>query len=195
MEDKRVIKTRRNIKKTFVSLLNEMPFEKMTVAEICRHGVISRVTFYTYYESKYSLLNEILADYVKEADNYYHELQKANNPSGKGFIGYQNLMECILEMFFGNIDFFSHVTTKENPHVFSVFFNHVCWTVDDYIQRHKGLYSKYPTKQTAALICNGLIGVINTGLEDKLSREEVCSIARAMYSDILSSDMFIQDLP
>lgn len=52
MEDKRITKTKRNIKATLTALLQEMPFEKISVAEICRRGDISRITFYAHYEDK-----------------------------------------------------------------------------------------------------------------------------------------------
>ena len=34
--DKRVVKTKRTIKRTLVELLATMPFEKITVTELCR---------------------------------------------------------------------------------------------------------------------------------------------------------------
>ena len=88
-EDKRVAKTKRNLKETMIELLQEMPFEKITVTELCRRGETSRITFYTYYEDKYALVNEMFADYIQEADQNYHDLQARNNPGGDGFIGYR----------------------------------------------------------------------------------------------------------
>lgn len=190
MEDKRIVKTKINIKNTLIRLLQTSPFEKITVAEICREGMISRITFYTYYDSKYALLNEMFADYIKEADSNYHNLQKANNPHFDGVIGYENLLECILSMFFDNFDFFSHTTAKENPYLFSEFFNHVFYSVDDYLKRHTSLVSKYPTKQMAALICNGLFGVINVCSDENMSEKEVRSLTRSMYRDLLQSGLF-----
>ena len=36
MEDKRVIKTKRNLKRTMIEMICDMPFEKITVSELCR---------------------------------------------------------------------------------------------------------------------------------------------------------------
>ena len=88
MEDKRITKTKRNIKATLTALLQEMPFEKISVAEICRRGDISRITFYAHYEDKYALAEEIFSDHVQEAQDKYHMLQAENNPKNNGFIGY-----------------------------------------------------------------------------------------------------------
>ncbi len=188
--DKRIVKTRKNIKETLIEVLQQTPFEKITVAELCRRGQTSRITFYTYYDNKYALINEMLADYIREADRDYHELQKMNNPTGDGLIGYENLLECILRLFYRNVRFFSHATPEENPYLFSAFFNHVVASVDDYLQRHTKLVAQYPTRETAALLCNGLLGVINVCSQEKRAPGELRRIVRAMYNDILTSNLF-----
>lgn len=190
MEDKRVTKTKHNIRSTLISLLQEKPFEKITVAEICRVGMISRITFYTHYDSKYSLLNEMISDYMNEADINYHRMQKLNNPNNDGHIGYENLLECILCLFYDNQDFFSHIGANENPYLFSEFFNYVFRCVNDYIRRHTSLVPKYPIRQTAALISNGLFGVVNACADEDMPDSKVRELARSMYRDLLQSDLF-----
>ena len=81
MEDRRIIKTKKTIKSTLIGILQEMPFEKITVTEICSRGIISRITFYTHYEDKYVLAEELFSDYIAEADDNYHRLQSLNNGS------------------------------------------------------------------------------------------------------------------
>jgi AcrR family transcriptional regulator len=190
MEDKRVIKTKRNIKNTLVRLLQTTPFEKISVAELCREGVISRITFYTYYDSKYALLHELFSDYIKEADDTYHALQCKYHAAPDSMTGYENLLECILTLFYGHLDFFRHTTAQENPYLFSEFFNQVFYSVDDYLKRHHSLVPKYPTKQTAALICNGLFGVINVCSAEEMPEEDVRKIAVSMYRDLMKSNLF-----
>ena len=80
MEDKRIIKTRRNIKSTMIRILQTKPFEKITVSELCREGQISRITFYTYYDDKYALIDEMVADYIREADADYHRSNSRITP-------------------------------------------------------------------------------------------------------------------
>lgn len=136
MEDKRITKTKRNIKATLTAILQEMPFEKISVAEICRRGDISRITFYAHYEDKYALAEEIFSDHMQEAQDKYHMLQAENNPKNNGFIGYQNLLDAILSLYYDNYAFFSHTTSKENPYLFSSYFNRMYTSVDDYLRRH-----------------------------------------------------------
>ena len=190
MEDKRITKTKHNIKATLTALLQEMPFEKISVAEICRRGDISRITFYAHYEDKYALAEEIFSDHVQEANDKYHALQAVNNPKNDGFIGYQNLLEAILSLYYDNYAFFSHTTSRENPYLFSAYFNRMYISVDDYLRRHTYLKPRFSFHQTAALICNGLFGVINSCVADHLSESEARAVARDMYAVLLHSDMF-----
>lgn len=190
MEDKRITKTKRNIKATLTDILQEMPFEKISVAEICRRGDISRITFYAHYEDKYALAEEIFSDHVQEAYDKYHALQAENNPEDNGFVGYQNLLEAILSLYYDNFTFFSHTTSSENPYLFSAYFNRMYISVDDYLRRHTFLKPRFSFHQTAAFICNGLFGVVNSCLADHLSEAETRDVVRGIYAVLLSSDMF-----
>ncbi len=191
MEDKRIIRTKRTIKDTLIRMLDQMPFERITVAGICREGYISRVTFYTHYDSKYTLVREMFADYIHEADEGYHRMQQKNNPDNDGRIGYENLMECIADVYFSNRNFFAHTRPEENPYLFSEFYNHVFNTVDDYMKRHKNLLVKYAPRQTAAFICHGLLGLFYICMNDKMSEAEIRTLAMSMFRDILKSELFI----
>ena len=190
MEDKRITKTKRNIKATLTDILQEMPFEKISVAEICRRGDISRITFYAHYEDKYDLAEEIFSDHVQEAYDKYHALQAENNPGNNGFIGYQNLLEAILSLYYDNYAFFSHTTSSENPYLFSAYFNRMYVSVDSYLRRHTFLKPLFSFHQTAAFICNGLFGVVNSCLADHLSEAETRDVVRGIYAVLLNSDMF-----
>ena len=195
MEDKRVIKTKRNIKDTLVKLLQTTPFEKITVAELCRKGVISRITFYTYYDSKYDLLHELSSDYIQEARDIYRAMQLRCHAKHDSLIGYKNLLECILTLIFNHPDFFRHTAAQENPYLFSEFFNQVFDSVYDYLKTHHGLIPKYPTRQTAALICNGMFGVINSCSSEEMPENELRKIAVAMYQDLIQSNLFNSPSP
>lgn len=63
--DLRVIKTRKNIEKVFLSLLMEKDFHKVTIQDILDRALINRSTFYKHYTDKYQLA-EILCNEVLE---------------------------------------------------------------------------------------------------------------------------------
>ena len=62
-EDKRIVKTKRELKRTLAELLREKPFEQISVKEICDRSSTSRITFYTHYKDKCDLLNDLFKDF------------------------------------------------------------------------------------------------------------------------------------
>ena len=58
-EDLRVQKTKKNIKETFLTLLDQKPLDKIHVQEILDTAQINRATFYKYYLDKYDLAEQL----------------------------------------------------------------------------------------------------------------------------------------
>lgn len=87
-EDKRIVKTRRNIEDAFLSLLAEMPFEEITVKAIVARAVTVKGTFYNHYDDKFDLArtlidrtvatyNDVLREALAQSDDSQHMLRKA----------------------------------------------------------------------------------------------------------------------
>lgn len=60
--DRRTRYTRQTIKDSFLSLLKEKPFSKITVTEVCRMSEINRGTFYLHYYDIDDVLDSLLED-------------------------------------------------------------------------------------------------------------------------------------
>ena len=189
MEDKRITKTKKNIKDTLVRMLHDVTFEKITVAELCREGMLSRITFYTYYDSKYDLLREMFDDFIAEVGEDYRKIQSRNNPEGDVFKGYENLLESILNLFFNHVKFFRHTSPTENPYLFSEFYSHLIVCVDDYLSRNQSAPSKYTSRQKAVLICSGLFGLITDCVVKRMKEDEIRKVTRSMFKDLMQSSL------
>ncbi|WP_281196304.1 TetR/AcrR family transcriptional regulator [Lactobacillus acetotolerans] len=63
-KDLRSIRSVQNIKKAFVELLQEEPFEEIKVSEIARRAGIDRQTFYLHFVDKYDLLEKMNQDFI-----------------------------------------------------------------------------------------------------------------------------------
>ncbi|MBY8910940.1 TetR/AcrR family transcriptional regulator, partial [Salinicoccus roseus] len=55
-KDLRVQKTLNAIDNAIITLLEQKPFESITVQDISSEAMINRGTFYTYYKDKYELI-------------------------------------------------------------------------------------------------------------------------------------------
>ena len=63
--DRRVVRTRKAIRKAFMRLMQETDYQKITITAIAREADIDRKTFYLHYRSVEDLIDEIIQD---EAD-------------------------------------------------------------------------------------------------------------------------------
>lgn len=68
-EDLRIVKTRRNIEQTFLRLLKEEPFDKITVRMVCEEALVNKGTFYRHYEDKYDLARKTVDDELQRLHN------------------------------------------------------------------------------------------------------------------------------
>ena len=74
--DLRIIKTKKNIYETFVTIMKEKSFEEIKVSDICTLAMINRSTFYAHYNDKYELLEEYINNMK---DLISKELEKNTN--------------------------------------------------------------------------------------------------------------------
>ena len=72
--DIRISKSKTELKKAFLKLLQENAFDRISVMQICKEADITRGTFYKYYEDKYELLYSIIIDIRKMISSKYHEM-------------------------------------------------------------------------------------------------------------------------
>ncbi len=75
-EDIRIQKTRRDLRLAILNLIMEKPIEKISVIEICNKAMINRMTFYKYYEDKFTLLDDTINEIIDELKN---KTLKCNN--------------------------------------------------------------------------------------------------------------------
>jgi len=64
--DKRVVRSKHNIKKTFLRLLHAKPFSQITISELIKEANYNRGTFYSHFETKEKLLDEVIRDVIEE---------------------------------------------------------------------------------------------------------------------------------
>ena len=192
MEDKRIRKSKMHFRNALIELLNEKPFEKITVTEICKKADSSRITFYTHYNDKYGLAEEIFIEMFDVAIDEYNRLQSKNNPTCEAINGYYNMLDCIINLYDSHISFLSHTSAKENPYLYSMFYKSTLNLLIAYFNQHSDVIkTKYTSEQTAALLFNGLLGVIDTCYDSHMPKDKVRKTVSMMYKDLISSNLFI----
>lgn len=190
MIDKRVKKTKKYLKETLIELLTTEPFEKITVTEICNRADISRITFYSHYEDKYDLVEDIFQEMIEFGVSRYYDLQNSNNKDHNMAVGFSIVMDCILDVYYENYSFFSHTNPGENPYLAFSFYNHVNKTVERYIEHEgTGQNLKYSTHQITGFLCYGLLGFIMGGHNDNIHIDAIKADAHSLLTSILGKSI------
>ena len=81
-QDRRITKTRKAIYQAFLHLLNQKDYEAITVQEIIDLADVGRSTFYSHYESKELLLDELCQKL------FHHLFERAEHLSPQDYLAH-----------------------------------------------------------------------------------------------------------
>lgn len=187
-EDKRIRKTKRLLKQTLIDMLSESTFEQITVKSLCERAEVSRITFYTHYNDKFDLTDEIFIDMVEIARVDYYKMQENNNLTRDSKQSYLNLLDAILNLFYEQNHFLRYAVPGKSPYLYAAFYKHIMENLEYYISKPGRITKlKYPPLRTAAFITNGIWNFISQAHEEGISRRRLCKDARELFSAILES--------
>lgn len=193
MEDRRIRKTKKALKETLILLLKDTPFEKISVTDICRCADTSRITFYTHYNDKYALADDIFQDMMALGDARYRTLQAKNNPGYKAVFSYNNILLSILDIFDQHYDFFQHVAPEQNPYLAFQFYSRIMQTIEDHTAREgTSHHLKHSPRQIAGFLCYGLAGFINECHIEQVPPAEIRRKASHLLVGLLSSSILVE---
>lgn len=81
-QDRRVRRTRRLLKDSLISLMQEQEFKNISVKDITDRADLNRGTFYLHYSDIYSLLHEIEEEMLQDFQSMIDHYAQAENPDG-----------------------------------------------------------------------------------------------------------------
>ena len=193
MEDRRIKKTKKNLKATLIEMLADMPFEQVTITSLCNRADISRITFYTHYNDKYALVDDIFHDMIRIGTDKYREMQRENNPERNFTASYRNMLYTILDLYYDNYPFFRHTRPDKNPFLAFSYYNYVLKTVETYTDREgKTLNLRYSARKIAGFLCYGIVGFINECHAENMRLPQIREEASELLTNILTSDTIIE---
>lgn len=193
MEDRRITKTKRSLKEAMVNMLSKEDFEHISITELCREAEVSRITFYSHYNDKYALLDDIFNDMLQIGTEDYYRRQRENNPAGKLAAGYVNMLDAILEIYYDRFDFFQYTNPEKNPYLASRLYSIILETVEMHtLHVKKRLSLKYSPKKIAGFVCFGMLGFVNESHEENTPLEEIRREARVLLKDLIKSGILTE---
>lgn len=186
MEDKRIAKTKRNLKEAMIRMLSEEDFERISVTELCKEAKVSRITFYSHYSDKHALLDDIFNDMCSIGREDYYRRQKENNPNGELVRGYVNMLNVILDLYYARFDFFQYTNPEVNPYLASRVYGIILKAVEMHTA-HVQHELKYSAKKIAGFVCFGMLGFVNECRRGNDSLEQTKKEAQCLLEEVLRS--------
>ena len=114
-QDRRITKTRKAIYNAFLQLLNQKDYETITVQEIIDLADVGRSTFYSHYESKELLLDE-LCRYL-----FHHLFEREEHLTKEDYLAhifshFKKNQDHVTSLLFSKNDYFLRQLQKELEH-------------------------------------------------------------------------------
>ncbi len=191
MEDKRIVKTKRNLKDAMIRMLSTEDFERISVTELCKEAKVSRITFYSHYSDKYALLEDIFNDMLCIGTEDYYRRQEENNPERGLVRGYVNMLSAILDLYYDRFDFFQYTNPEVNPYLASRLYGIILEMVEMHTI-HVNQKLKYSAKKIAGFVCFGMLGFVNECQKSNESLEETKRETRVLLEDVLRSGILTE---
>ena len=188
--DKRIEKTKHMIKSAMLNLMKKKSFNKITVKEICENAFTSRITFYTYYENKNELVEDIAADIKDEIMTHYEQLQIKNNASNNIIQAHINIIDSILETeqkYFDNTGYTPHTIS---PELQLYYFEYIKQFVADIETRLVRINPDYPEKLFSAFLAGGVWAYIGEAEASGRSLQDTRNEVKSLLTEILKSKLY-----
>lgn len=188
--DKRIEKTKHMIKSAMLNLMKKKSFNKITVKEICENAFTSRITFYTYYENKNELVEDIAADIKDEIITHYEQLQIKNNASNNIIQAHINIIDSILETeqkYFDNTGYTPHTIS---PEMQLYYFKYIKQFVAETENRLVKINPKYPEKLFSAFLAGGVWAYIGEAEASGRSLQDTRNEVKSLLTEILKSKLY-----
>lgn len=154
------------IAESLLRLMEEKPFEKITITEIVKRASVSRMTFYKYYSSKL----EVLSDYMYEIVNDYMKESRRRTDIGN-FRDYKHICHCFT--FFKQYSSFILILIHANMH--AVIMNALNDYMDTYVLPTSE-FSRYELYYYAGALCNTYLKWIESGMHE--SPDEIAMMVK-----------------
>lgn len=184
--------TAKKMDKALISLLEEKPFEYITVSEICKRAQVNRSTFYLHYENTADLLSETVR-YLLDDFSAYFDVDREKITDG--------FRECPLdELIFISDNYLTPYLSyiRENRYVFKTVMSHPeSFGFNSIFQRlyenifnpilERFDYQVSDRKYVMKFYLNGITAIVTEWLSDECEKS-IQEVSRIIHQCIFGKD-------
>ena len=175
--DRRIRYTRYALQNALIVCMQQKPFNRITVREICETADINRSTFYMHYKDIYELLDEIEEQVYQEIDAIFSK-ESPSIHNMEQLLDYvqthKTLLECLLQQGSGLA--ISRFSTILHAHY------------GKYLRRYAGNGFSAENEYLYEFLYTGILGVLQKWLQNE------CKDDRNQVADVMWR-MIVQSLP
>lgn len=195
-EDIRIQKTRRDLRNSIINLLTKKPIEKISVTEICDNALINRITFYKYYEDKYTLLDdslhEIKDDILRQLPN------KKNITSIEEASQYlADIINVVINFIENNTLLITSLYKNGNNKLFNIITNICEGAINDLLYEiNKIKPIKYNIPSLSSFIYGGFMSTIYywLGHPDSIKKDDVLELITDLRNNLINFDFVFKKI-
>ena len=175
-EDLRVRKTKANLYKGLIELMQEKEFEDIKVIDICKQSLINRSTFYDHFNDKFELLNSFMNDLKIELLEHLKESKNLKYKTIKEY--FIIIVKELFTYINKNINVYSILSIiKKNYNsvardmLFDAAHTAVCEELNEHCINH----SNIPNESISLFYLSGVITILTESVKDpnKFSEDKV----------------------
>ena len=164
-EDLRVRKTKNNLYKGLLNLMENKTFEEIKVTDICNASLINRSTFYDHFSDKYELLASFIEDLKQELLEHLNKTKKVDNIKEY----YLELIRSLLEYIEKNINIYSSIAIikkNNNSIAYDMMFDASLEAVTKRLKEQYENKSEIPIEVISLFYVSGVIKVCTEAMKD-----------------------------
>ena len=192
-EDVRVLKSKRDLRNGLLSLLNERPFEKITVGDICERAMINKMTFYKHYSDKYALIDDCLRSIA--LDIYRKSVAKISESKGDAVSMLTTFFSDVLDECIDKKNIILTLASGNNSLASVIIKSSIEKLVEALVIRiTEGQKPKYDVRVISTFFTGGFSDLVLAWLEGNspYNKEDFVNNSRKLFTDLLYSGVLIE---
>ena len=164
-DDARVLRSKRDLSEALVALLDEKPYNSISVKDICEKAMISKLCFYNNFLNKDNLMIYL---FKKATNDSLNKMGKVLTRNKDGHLKYEDIILKLIQMFYDEKGIFRKVISSDKSKcLFNIIKNYIKETIPSLLSYSISQSLDYiPNEVVINFFSSALTGILYNMSED-----------------------------